>query len=249
MKINAQTRILLGLSLMLLSMYFIWNLYPVQNYYARFMSIDSKRGDRVYESLKDDSDNRLLKLLSQGDFAKVGGAARVLTDRGENLSLYDKVLKKMESEKHELNRHIMEGLLGSLSFERGTKYYYRQLEKYSEKDHEYWTYINLLVHFKADGIFGILVEKAEAPNGWRTNAGHYLAVYGDPRALPVLQELKAKIPNDGSEDAWHATREIDRAIKKLEEIESANESKTVSAGEIKDQKGERYRVQRGQVEE
>jgi hypothetical protein len=144
-------------------------------------------------------------------------------DRGENSNLYDKVFKMMKSEEHELNRRIMEGLLGSLNFERGTEYYYEQLKKYSNKDYEYWTYINILTQFKTKGIFDLLVRKAQEPNAWNTNIGHYLAMYGDPRALPTLQNLKSKIPDDGSKASWYATREIDRAIKKLEEIQLSNQ--------------------------
>lgn len=221
MKNNKRIMSFFVLVLILSVPYFVWNLYSVQNYLARFMAADPKRGERIYESLRDDGNNRLLSLLSQGDFAKISGAARVLIDRGENLSLYDKVFKKMESEKHELNRRIMEGLLGSLSFERGTKYYYGQLEKYNDKDREYWTYINFLTQFKAEGLFDLLVKKAKEPNAWNTEVEYYLAMYGDPRALPVLQELKSKIPNDGSKNAWYAAREIERAIEKLETIKLA----------------------------
>jgi hypothetical protein len=223
MKPNARIKGFLVLILIMLLPYLAWNSYPVQDFVGRFMGTDSKRSEHVYQSLKDEKDNKLIKLLSHGDLAKASGAAQVLADRG-NSALYEKVFRKMQSEKHKFNRDIMEHLLGSLDLEKGTRYYYEQLKLYNEKNRKYWTYIHYLTAHRSQGIFDFLIEKAKEPNAWNTNIGYYLAMYGDPRAVPVLQDLKSKIPADGSKNAWYATREINRAIKKLEEVQSSNQS-------------------------
>ena len=229
MTIANRLKALTALTLFVLASYFFWNLYPVQNYIGRFLQVNPQRGQQVYESLKDDRDSKLLNLLSHGDLAKSSKAALVLADRA-NPALYDKVVKKMQTETHELNKEIMEHLLGALDLARATKYYYQQMKQYAPSSKDYWRYIGYLVSYKAEGIFDLLMEKAKQPDAWNTPLEHYLARYGDLRALPVLPELKSKIPNDGSKDAWYATREINRAIKKLGEIQSVSESKTVSPG-------------------
>ncbi|OPZ23704.1 MAG: hypothetical protein BWZ03_00413 [bacterium ADurb.BinA186] len=222
MKTSPAVKVFLGLLAVVGFFYFVWHLYPVQNYVGRFMASDPKRSEQLYERFKNESDTKLLNLMQHGDFDKAGVAARILAER-RNPDLYEKVFSKLKS-RHENVRNLSRSLIVSLNREKAVDYFLKELSKPNLPKDARRQMIGILVNEKVPEVYPVLVKEAQRPDAWKLGLSRFFENYGDPKALPILQKMKNSIPHDNQDFNTRLTiKNIDQAIKKLEEIQLSNQ--------------------------
>lgn len=197
--------------------YWFWNWNPVEDYVGSWMAfVDPKRSEHLDQRLQKKSDATLLKLLHHGDMNKAESAKVILARRAKP-ELFDKVVRKLNDHSQEV-RERARILLVALDRDRAIKLYMQELDRLPKDSDEYRQTLSILAHMKYEPVFPYLVGYAKNDLGNKEGASVLLEDFGDPRAIPVLEEMLQNMPQP---DSFEEKR-IKRAIEKLQAIAPIN---------------------------
>lgn len=204
--INVGVPILVTLSIL----YTIATSNPVEDFVGRWMAfVDPNRSDHLMTRLVLKLDRDLLELLHHGDSEKASAAKVVLAERG-NPRLFDTVAKKLKDRSEEV-RSIARVLLQALDKDRALKIYIQELATLDKNTYEYRQTLSILAYVKHKPVFPYLIEFARRDVGNKHASSELLREFGDPSAIPVLEEM---LTNSPLPDSFEEER-IKKAIEAL----------------------------------
>ncbi len=199
---------------------FIFSLNPVEDYTGRWMDfLDPKREERVWKQFEKKTDVELLKLLHHGDSLKSSTAKAILGRRG-NPELFDTFLKKLKDPSARV-RSMARTLL-QVDPERAAKFYMEELQKLPRDSDEYRQTLSILTHMEYEPVFPYLIEYAKLDVGNQHATSVLLEEFGDPSAIPVLEEMLKNMPQPSRPSEENRIEfeknRIKRAIEKLQAL-------------------------------
>ena len=223
MKISkTMVQILIGLSVAIICLHLIYHSYGVQMLKGQWLAgLDPKRWEHVKDELQNKTDNELYKLLFHGDHIIRGVALQKLSGR-KKTEWFDKYKSMLKHHRFEI-RSAGRGLMFSASSEPNVcNVLMKDIERYEPTDKDYLQNILMLVKRKYQPVYPYIVAYAKE-KGWNSGAEHYFEELGDPRALPILYEMRAQIPPKAIL-AKLIRKEINKAIATLEAIKAKQQN-------------------------
>ncbi len=184
--------------------YLVWTWNPVEDFVGRWLDfLDPQRQMHLHERLEKKTTNKLVSLLEHGDHMKSGIAATILKNRADK-GLFDEMVQKIQTSKSAEVRNYARGIIRWTDQKRAAKFFLDDLKKLPKDSTDYSDTLLVLVNMKEPSAFPYLIDYAKNDHGNRKNSAHLLKEFGDPRALPVLEEMLKQNPGEWDVDEVHS---------------------------------------------